>query len=172
MGIKSGVLRGVAAAVLGVALTACGWLPAPQLLTPTVLNGASPTPGLSFLDLQDASHSFDEFKGKTVLLVMFAYWCPHCQDDMPKIQQYADAHPALTLVPIEASGGTKNLVADFKTRFGLTSTTYYDPAQRASAALGVKAYPTVFFIAKDGGVLDRTEGAPPYAKYDTLLSSP
>jgi cytochrome c biogenesis protein CcmG/thiol:disulfide interchange protein DsbE len=168
MAIKQSSWRGVAVAVMALALASCTSQATP--LTPAAPSEGPPPPALTFLDLQDASHSFDEYKGKTVLLVMFAYWCPHCQDDMPKIQQYVDAHPTLTLVPIEASGGPKNLVIDFKTRYGLTATTFYDPAMRAATALAIKAYPTSIFLSKDGGVADRTEGSPPFAKYDSLLA--
>lgn len=137
-----------------------------------LLTGGSPAPAASFLDENDQQHTLAEFKGKDVVLLCFAYWCPHCQDDAPQFQAFADQHPKATFVPVESSGGKKADVLDFKSKYGLKGTVYYDPTKQFLAAMAVTAYPTSMIVGSDGTIVAREVGLPNLTLWGTMLGGP
>jgi thiol-disulfide isomerase/thioredoxin len=41
-----------------------------------------------------------DIQSEQTLIVFWASWCPHCQEEMPKINEWAKAHPAIKVVAI------------------------------------------------------------------------
>jgi thiol-disulfide isomerase/thioredoxin len=155
-------------------LAACAAAPPPLTLAPAQLaklTGGTPAPEVSFRGLDDQPHTLAEFKGKPVILALFAYWCPHCQEDLPKIQAWVDQTPGVLFLPVEASNGTKQQVADFKANYQIKADVYWGLSADDFRKLGGAAYPTGLFLSNDGGVLDRVVGMPPLDKYTTWLAN-
>ncbi len=122
-----------------------------------------PWPQISFQELDGKTRQLSEFKGKAVLLVFFAYWCQHCQVELPRLQRaIADLKPAnFVCVPIEASLGTPAQVREFATQFQITLPLYVDPLGAAYRAYNVRSFPTVFRLDADGTVKDTHTGELP-----------
>jgi len=59
-----------------------GTAPAEAPLSPVELK--KPAPNVTFYDSAGGRHTLDEYKGKFIALVFFAYYCPTCRAEMPE----------------------------------------------------------------------------------------
>lgn len=138
-----------AAATAGTQATASA-TPAPLASSGSLSGQQAPT--APFLGLDGKSHTLAEYKGKYVLLSFFAYWCPHCQDDLPKIQAQFEAHKAdnFAWVPIEASSDGQTETAGFATTYHIDVPVFYDPTGAIPKAFNISAFPTSCLMKPDG----------------------
>jgi thiol-disulfide isomerase/thioredoxin len=164
----------IALAALAV-LTACSGsagVPAPVAVpsgATAVLAGGTAAPDVAFRGLDDKQHVLSEFKGKPTAVALFAYWCPHCQEDLPKLQTWVDQTPGVVLLPIEASSGSRQQAEDFKKLYNIKADVYYGLSGDDFKKLGGMAYPTALLLSSDGGVVDRSTGMPALDKWQGLL---
>ncbi|MDP3405089.1 MAG: TlpA disulfide reductase family protein [Brevundimonas sp.] len=82
------------------------------LETPAVLETA---PDYVFQDRAGADVRFADFRGKVVLINLWAMWCAPCRTEMPTIAALAEAYPDgdLVVLPINVDTGA-DAVADAK----------------------------------------------------------
>jgi thiol-disulfide isomerase/thioredoxin len=90
------------------------------------------------------------------MLVFFASWCPHCNNEAPIINEIEDHYDDLQLVMVgidSTQGDTPEKVREFVERYHIESPTVYDPA--LGPEYRVSGYPTVYVL--EGGLrgLDR-----------------
>lgn len=80
-----------------------------------------PAPDFALADLNGRQLSLSQFRGRKVLLVFWASWCPPCRAEMPSLQRLNDnpAVEGLTILAVNA-GETKERVAAFVARHRLT----------------------------------------------------
>ena len=78
--------------------------PLASLETPAVLE---PAPDYAFQDRSGADVSFADFRGKVVLVNLWAMWCAPCRTEMPTLAALAAAYPGgdLTVLPINVDTG-------------------------------------------------------------------
>lgn len=166
-------IRHLVPLLVAACLAACQATPAPiAAATPDPAAASQPSPVASppaspttlanaaFVDLQGGKHDLQAFRGKYVLLTLFAYWCPHCQVMLPRLQTFMDQNQRADFVwvPLEASAGTQADVEGFVKTYGITSTVYLDPSNQAGTDLGVASFPTDYLLGPDGTVLAQSRG--------------
>lgn len=102
-----------------------------------------------------------EYGGTPTVLSIWAPWCPHCQVELPVLSAAVAKYPDVKLVTVVTSigahpGPTPNgYLADH----GLTFPAAIDDARGTLAqALGVQAFPTLYFVRSDGTVAFAQEG--------------
>jgi peroxiredoxin len=107
------------------------------------------------LDARPAPRSLDDYRGKVVLLNVWATWCPPCREEMPSLEalhrDFAPRGFEVVAVSIDDAASTQK-VRDFVKEFGLTFDVLHDPPgdiQRVYATTGV---PENFVIGADGVV--------------------
>jgi thiol-disulfide isomerase/thioredoxin len=120
----------------------------------------------AFKDLNGRLVSNDDprFRGKVVVIDVMGSWCPNCHDEAPFLQSlYARHHKdGLEVVALDFEQAADQ-VADparlraFIARYGLTYTVLLAGQQsevnaRLPQAQGLNAWPTTFFIGRDGRV--------------------
>jgi thiol-disulfide isomerase/thioredoxin len=163
-------MRRLAVSLLALLLVACASNPLDA--GPLAVTGGTAAPAVSFTGLDDDQpRQLSAYQGKLVLLECFAYWCPHCQEDLPQVQAFVDSHPKLTLLAVESDRGAKSYVVDFKQRYGIKAEMGYDTSGELARLLEIKSFPTNILIGTDGTVLDRSVGDPPLARYERYLAS-
>jgi len=136
-------------------------------MTPPTLKGES----------FDGSSITIEPGGGTAKLVMFvAHWCPHCQKELPLVQEWIDAG----LVPdgVEIYAVSTGVAADrpnyppseWIAAEGWEPKVLLDNAdQSAAAAYGLGSYPFFVLIDADGKVVQRGAGEVPESAFVDLL---
>ena len=156
-------LRSDAAAKLGVA-------PDDPTRHTTVKDPAAPF-AFSFPDLngRQVSNTDPQFRGKVVVADIMGSWCPNCHDEAPFLQSlYAKYHAkGLEVVALDFEPGAQltdpQRLRAFIQRYGLTYTVLLagqpkEVHEKLPQAVNLNAWPTTFFIGRDGHVREAHVG--------------
>jgi thiol-disulfide isomerase/thioredoxin len=106
----------------------------------------------------------EELKGQVVMLDFWATWCPPCREEMPALVKLAKEYEPQGLVFVAASrdGGPRapRLVDAFVKRHlpDLQSYVVY-ASDDVARAFQVTALPTLYFLDREGKVMDAQRGA-------------
>jgi thiol-disulfide isomerase/thioredoxin len=122
-------------------------------------------PALSFRDGNDQAISLDDFRGRIVLLNLWATWCAPCIDEMPALErlQTALGGDGFTVVAVSIDRQGRRLVEPFLQRLNLSRLpVYLDPSGGVARALAVPGLPTTVLIDRDGRELGRIAGTAPW----------
>ncbi len=119
-----------------------------------------PAPALSLNDLNGKSVSLSDLHGRYVLVNSWATWCPPCQQEMPDLEKFYQAHKDqnFTIVAIE-DGEPKNEVAQFVQKYQLSFTVLLDPQGLTVEAFKNPGLPTSWLIDPQGTVVMTWQGA-------------
>jgi thiol-disulfide isomerase/thioredoxin len=161
----------VAAAILAVALIGAGWWRAQQpagpefkgALGPFVMHpAAAPAPELAFVGGDGKALTLADFKGRVVLLNLWATWCGPCVEEMPALDrlQARLGGPDFTVVALSVDRQGRSLVEPFLAKLGITNLAMYlDTGSAAMRALKIRGLPTTLLLDRDGREVGRLEGA-------------
>ncbi len=111
-------------------------------------------PALALTDLSGNEQRLSDFRGKVVLVNLWATWCPPCKAEMPILQSFYEAHrqEGLAVVAIE-DGDPKSDVVAFVQQLGLTFSVWLDPTYQATDhAFKTKNLPSSYVIDRAGTV--------------------
>jgi len=116
--------------------------------------------------------------GKPQVVMVVAHWCPHCNAEVPKIQQWLDDNgmPAdVGLVTLATANDPTRVnfpAGDWLRQKGWSVPTLLDDKSNAGAkALGVGGYPTFIVVGADGKVVFRTSGEITIPQWEQLLQA-
>jgi thiol-disulfide isomerase/thioredoxin len=141
--------------------------PAPEVVAAAALpEGFKPVEpplqmgGLTFQDADGNSVRLADFKGRPVLLNIWAKWCAPCLAEMPKLNQLqAEAAPGtLAVVAVAVDEPDPDKVRNFlANRRWDALKPYLDPKNVFAKALDIKSIPVSLLIDKDGFALVRVD---------------
>ena len=115
-----------------------------------------------FLDASGEPVSLDAFRGRTVVLNLWAPWCIPCLQEMPALDRLAARLPDKDFAVVAV---TKDPVGDSPSRrtfekMGLKRLKLYlDPDGKLAPEIGARGFPTTLILARDGAPLAFREGA-------------
>jgi len=116
--------------------------------------GAAPSgAGVAMLGRDPAPLQVVLQEGEPTLLVFATVWCESCKREAPLVKAWLDAAPARRVVYV-VSGSAPERVADFARAQGLERdrlAVIVDAVGAVAREYAVRATPTLFLIAKDGG---------------------
>lgn len=116
--------------------------------------------GFAFQDADGNSVRLADFKGRPVLLNIWAKWCAPCLAEMPKLNQLqAEAAPGtLAVVAVAVDEPDPDKVRNFlANRRWDALKPYLDPKNVFAKALDIKSIPISLLIDKDGFALVRVD---------------
>ena len=120
-----------------------------------------PLPELAFEDGKGKPVTLADFRGRTVLLNVWATWCPPCREEMPSLDrlQKALGGPAFEVVALSIDAGGAPVVKRFYDEIGIRSLAIYvDRGMRAAGQLATPGVPTTLLIDPQGRELGRHAG--------------
>jgi peroxiredoxin len=151
--------------VVIVGLVVAGWLgrePAP-------LAAGEPAPALRLPLIDGDTADLFEYRGRVVVVNIWATWCPPCVTELPSMQRayeaYADRGLEIIAVAVDARPGERQpdgrivgVVSEFADRFGLTFDVALDPTGGTERLLGVSYLPTTLLVDRQGRIRAREVG--------------
>jgi thiol-disulfide isomerase/thioredoxin len=134
-------------------------------------------PQISGFNTLDGSPVTIADDGKSKLIFAVAHWCPHCQREVPLIQQWIDggnvpAGVELYAVSTAVRADAGNYPpATWLTKEHWTVPTIADSSDNAALeALGVSGFPFIVAVDENGKVVARVSGEQPVGKLDALAA--
>ena len=126
-----------------------------------------PLPDISFTDGSGNSKSLADFRGKTILLNLWATWCAPCREEMPsldRLQQELGSDKFEVVALALERGGAKAARKFLDEIKASNLTLYVDKSTRAGSKLRVLGMPTTILIDGEGREIGRLAGP---AEWDT-----
>ncbi len=109
-----------------------------------------PLPAAQTVDLQGQARPLQQYRGRPLVLNLWATWCGPCRREMPVLAQAQQAHPQIQFAFVN-QGETAEDVQVFLSSARLSlHNVLLDAASDTSTALGVKAYPATLFFDAQG----------------------
>lgn len=118
-------------------------------------------PATAFHDADGKDVTLAAFKGRPVLVNLWATWCAPCVKELPTLDRAASAAgpDGLQVIAISQDSGPRPSVVAFLKANGIaTLKPYHDPAMAISGALGAQVLPTSILYDSKGRELWRYVG--------------
>lgn len=120
-----------------------------------------PVPDLAFLDMEGDPAKLSDFRGKVVVLNVWATWCQPCREEMPtldNLQAIFAEEPVIVLALSVDRGGPERIRA-FLEEIGVERLhVYRDPKMAATRALRIPGLPATLLIDRQGREAGRLLG--------------
>ena len=155
---------GVVVALLAVGLFAATRMLGDELFPVTI---GAPAPQFSAVEVTASGargpvRTLDDYRGKAVLLNIWATWCEPCRAEMPSIQalheRYAQRGLKVVAVSVDDPGADRQ-VRDFASQFGLTFDILHDLSGDIQRQYQTTGVPETVLIGPDGRILRKQIGA-------------
>jgi thiol-disulfide isomerase/thioredoxin len=121
-----------------------------------------PAPDAAFTDDAGQSVRLADFRGRVILVNLWATWCQPCVKEMPALDRLAAAmkDTDFAIVAVSQDRGGAHIVDPFFAKLDLKALkTYLDPKSLLGEAFAVRGLPTSILIDRDGTEIGRLEGA-------------
>lgn len=129
-----------------------------------------PAPDFTLLDFEGNEHSLKDYKGKYVIVNLWASWCPFCIDEMPVFQKAYDKYKDQGLEIIAINRGENQEIAQtYAKNLNLTYPLLLNPTDDIAKAYQLRAMPTTYFLDKQGNLLEIKHGAITEEMFEELL---
>jgi thiol-disulfide isomerase/thioredoxin len=158
------------AVVMGAALAIVGLWPVDRSSGPAPLPAGAVPDGfkaidpplqvgdLAFQDADGKTVKISDFRGRPVILNIWAKWCAPCVIELPMLNQLQAKGGTLAVVAVAVDEPDPVKVRGFLINRGLTALTpYLDPKNVFAKALNTHTIPVSLLIDKDGYALVRVD---------------
>lgn len=157
-------LRAILIAVMGILLLNAGVdaKQQPRMQNYEAYDQSSPAPKITFQDENGRSRTLAEFKGKVVLLNIWATWCAPCRTEMASLNKVQASFPEdkFEVVAIASERkGTDKVLNFFKENNLDQLTPYFDLTAQIPRLMNIQGIPQTYIIDADGRVRGNLRGA-------------
>ncbi len=121
-----------------------------------VLPKPFPIESVNFQDADGKAIDFDQYKGKVVMINMWATWCPPCVRELPALERFKTKfdQDKFVMLPISIDQDGKQKVQPFLKSLDMGSfETYYDQKQALGAIFPLDTIPATFILNKQGELI-------------------
>jgi cytochrome c biogenesis protein CcmG, thiol:disulfide interchange protein DsbE len=130
-----------------------------------------PAPVFALQDDRGNSVSLERYRGRIVLMNLWASWCPPCRAEMPDLQRLANAyaHSGIAIVGVnegESPGRARAFADSLQIRFPI----WVDTAQRYGRTYGALGLPTTVILDRRGVVTRGFDGPLTFAEMESAVA--
>jgi cytochrome c biogenesis protein CcmG/thiol:disulfide interchange protein DsbE len=131
-------------------------------LFPVSVGSVAPPMTATTLDGTKRTKTLEDYKGKVVLLNVWATWCGPCRVEMPSIEtlhrEFGPRGLAVVAVSVD-DPGTESHIRDYVKELKLTFEILHDPTKLTLRNYQITGYPETFLIGRDGLIRRKVWGA-------------
>jgi thiol-disulfide isomerase/thioredoxin len=122
-----------------------------------------PAPVIALVDDSGKPVSLEQYRGRVVVMNLWATWCPPCRAEMPDLQRLADAYRdrGLAIVGVN-EGESADRARAFAESLRIAFPIWIDDQQRYGRAFVALGMPTTVIVGRDGNVVRGFDGALTY----------
>jgi thiol-disulfide isomerase/thioredoxin len=125
---------------------------------------APPVPKTGFVDAGGGRHSLADFKGRYLLVNLWATWCAPCVAELPSLAKLQAAVPNLKVLPVDVGHDKVDVAAKFLKSHKVESLgTYVDTELALLHAFGAYGLPTTVLIDPAGREIAKVQGPADWA---------
>jgi thiol-disulfide isomerase/thioredoxin len=113
-------------------------------------------------DLRDdrgAPATLAQYRGKIVVMNLWASWCPPCRAEMPDLERLAKTHPSKLVIVGVNEGESPERAQTFAKSLGITFPIWIDGEQRYGRVYGALGMPTTVIVGSSGTIVRGFDGA-------------
>lgn len=161
-------MRPLIACLLALALAACdskpkdapqGGVPAESVGRVDISQRGRQMPAIPFADEKGGPATLTQFRGKPLMVNLWATWCAPCIAEMPHLDALAGEDERFRLITVSQDLEGAKVVAPFFKEKGFKNLTQYSDVQNLlMAELGTETLPTTIFYDAAGKELWRVYG--------------
>ena len=116
-------------------------------------------PNFDLADIEGKNHKLSNYKGKPVMLIFWATWCPPCRMEIPGLIELRKQVPQDKLAMVAISYEQGDRVRSFLSQNPVNYTVISTPqTTMPQPFIMINAIPATFFIDKDGIIRLAAEG--------------
>lgn len=127
-------------------------------------------PDFSLMDLDGNPVSLSDYRGKVVLLNIWATYCGPCRKEMPSLdglmKEMADY--GFVILAISIDPGKSEDVREFMEENGYAFKVLHDPKKKISARYYFTGIPTTYIIDMNGIIVDKAVGSEDWERKDRI----
>jgi len=146
----------------GVAGSAQSALSVGQMKNFTFFDAPKQVKGVSFVDAEGRKLELADFRGKFVLVNLWATWCGPCRREMPSLDRLQARLSGGDFTVLALSQDRKGVAAvqKFLTQIGTQNLdVFVDSSARSARKLGAIGLPTTVLLDREGKVIGRLIGS-------------
>ncbi|MCC7273643.1 MAG: TlpA family protein disulfide reductase [Alphaproteobacteria bacterium] len=120
-----------------------------------------PAPTVAFQDAGGRELGFADFRGKVVVVNLWATWCAPCVREMPALERLRQklAGSEAVVLAISSDRGGARQVEPFLKKHGVEGLgVWLDPKGAVPRAFGARGLPTTIILDREGREVGRLEG--------------
>jgi peroxiredoxin len=117
-----------------------------------------PAPDFALTDLSGKEQKLSDYKGKNVLIIFWATWCPPCRAEIPDLIELRKTVSQDELAMLAVSNESPGLVKSFVDQAKMNYTILIDPGTLPAPYNTISGIPSGFFIDRQGKVKLATTG--------------
>lgn len=103
--------------------------------------------------------SLSSFKGKVVVLVFWATWCPSCKDEMPKLRRlYGEMKDRGVEVLAVSSDYSMDSLKEYLAKNSFDFNIAYDVKREVTRKYKISFLPVSFLIDRNGNIAEKIPG--------------
>lgn len=129
----------------------------------------APPPDMPFQARDGSSHRLSEFKGKGMVVNLWATWCAPCVAEMPSLQALSKALAPhdIAVLPLSSDRGGGDAVAAWYGEHGINSLpVLLDPQGAIAQAVKARGIPTTLIVNTANLIVARLEGGADWGSPD------
>lgn len=143
--------------VAGIAAGVLGWFAGGGVLALLHQSGP-PLPDVQVSTLDARPLSLSAYAGRSVVLNLWASWCPPCRREMPVFEQAQQDFPQIAFVMLNQGESAQQALAFLQGERLRLKDVLLDPSSQAMQVFGSRGLPTTLFFDEQGRLVDTHMG--------------